>query len=196
MRATNVTGHCQGNPPGYDIWNGRLLGGRPSSWHLKEQTSAWTDEERERVLEVLGELPAILKDEGIDGIYRLKRAIIPENPASNNFSSVVLYDTAFEKDYNLAHVLAHELSHRLYGSLSKREKDSFRIAGKWKLTKKNTYEVGRPQSEFLRPNGMLSPEEDFCDTIPTYFLQPNKLKILSPRLFNWVDNHVKVWSAK
>ncbi|MBI4402627.1 MAG: hypothetical protein HY537_00610 [Deltaproteobacteria bacterium] len=196
VRATDVTGHCHANPPGYDVWNNKLMTGRPLSWHKEEKTATWTDEERERILEALGDLPAALKDEGIDGIYRLMRAIDPANPASNNFNSIVVYDSAFNKDYNLAHVLGHELSHRLYGSLSEREKDSFRISGKWRLTKPKTYEVGRPKNEFLRPNGMLSPEEDFCDIVPTYFLQPEKLKSLSPRVFNWVNNHIKLWSLK
>ena len=196
VRATNVTAHCSTNQSGYDIWNAKLLDGRPSFWQPDEKTANWTPEERERVLEALGELPRVLKDERINGFYRLKQAALPKNPASNNFSDIVVYDAAFSRDYNLTQVLGHELSHRLYGLLTDHEKDSFQMAGKWKLTKKQTYEVGRPKSEFLRSNAMLNPEEDFCDIIPAYFLQPAKLKAISPRLFQWADNHVKIWSAK
>ncbi|MBI4402625.1 MAG: hypothetical protein HY537_00600 [Deltaproteobacteria bacterium] len=197
MRASNVVGHCQSNPPGYDVWNAKLMNGRPRYWHPKEEISSWTDEERERVLEALGELPAVLKDEGIDGIFRLKNALIPDNPASNSFSSVVLYDVAFSKQFNLTQVLGHELTHRLRKSLSDAEFASFQKAAKWKVDPKTgLLRSHRPENQFLRRNGMLSPEEDFCDDVSMYFLQPNKLKQIAPKVFDWIDNHVKLWRVK
>ena len=109
VSAADVAAHCRKNPSGFHSWSGLLKEGRPPSWRRpNEQSKNWLVEETERMLEALGETPTILKEQGIDGFFRMAKADAPGNPASLRGTNVVVYDDAFEKEHVLAHVLAHE----------------------------------------------------------------------------------------
>jgi hypothetical protein len=194
VKAANVSGHCQGNPSDYDVWNPKLMDGRPMSWrHNSEESKKWTSEERERVLETLGETPSLLKNRNINGIYRMGASDYPDNPASNNLSDFVLYDNAFEDEkYNLTHVLNHELCHRLFDDMSTEDQRAFQQAGGWREEKRNGKTVlvnDRREEQFVRKNDMLSPIEDFADSVTAYIHEPTKLKRIAPSVFGWIDKH-------
>lgn len=156
-----------------------------------ERPANWIPEEIERVLEALSETPKLLKGLDINAIYRMKESVNPENPAANHGGDIVIYDAAFEPKYKLAHVLDHEMAHLLFGALSEREKKAFRDAAKWGLTESKTFVPGRPEGQFLRKNGMLSPDEDFADSVTAYIHEPQKLKKVSPETFGWMERHLK-----
>jgi len=194
VSATDVKGHCRHNTSDYATWHPKLRNDRPRSWGPhKEDTSVWSVEETERILEVLEKIPALLKELGPEAIYRSRKSAVPGNPASTNFGSLVLYDSAFDSEFNLAHVVTHEFAHRLYESLSDFERGTFLSAAKWRTDQKRgkAFIAGRPEAEFIRRNGMLSPAEDFSDDVATYLHQPQKLKSISPGIYQWMEGHLK-----
>lgn len=186
----DIKPHCRENPPGYEIWEKKLVTGKPPFWpYSKEQPTAWTEEERERVHEALGELPDLLKDKNMGGIYRLREATFPGNPSTNNYSDIALYDAAFKSPYILAQILGHEFSHRFYENLSKDKKKSFQNAADWHHDSKGELYTRRPESKFLRKNGMLSVEEDFADALPAFVLTPLEPKRKSPEIYGWIEKN-------
>lgn len=119
---------------------------------------------------------------------------VPDNPGATHGADIVLYDKAFDSDQVLTLILNHEMAHRLLETLTRDELKSFLDAAKWKAKRvggARTYVAGRPESQFLRPNGKLSYQEDFADDVAAYIHQPNRLKAVSPELFLWMEKHLK-----
>lgn len=188
VKEADVTAHCRKNPSSYLNWLPRLKMGIPRFWGSKtDQVSEWTIEERERLFEALNEIPDFLKQD-FDAIHRMKNLANSDNPASVKGTTVVIYDAAFSSNHNLTHILAHEMAHRYFEGLLETERESFRRAAGWIGT--SNPRPGRPAGQFLRPNGMLSPDEDFADDIATYFLRPLELKAKAPKIFGWMEKHL------
>ena len=184
-----IKGHCKQNSSDYPTWNQKLKDGKPESWpHKSEQAAKWTVEERERVLEALEETPKLLKDTNLYGIFRVREAIDPNNPASNDYADIVIYDKAFSPDYNFTRILNHELAHRLYENLSEEEKIQFQDAGDWIIDSSGRAKAGRPLKQFVRKNDMLSPTEDFADDVTEYVHAPERLKSTAPKVYRWIQN--------
>lgn len=187
VRETDVIAHCQKNPSDYGKWEPRLKNGIPKFGGSNiDKRAEWTAEERERLLEALGEIPDFLKED-FDRIYRMKNLDHSENPASVLGTTLVLYDAAFRSDQNLAQIITHEMAHR-YLEKHEGEKESFRKAAKWIGSSK--FQPGRPEDQFLRPNGMLSYHEDFADDMAAYIFRPESLKAKSPEIFQWMEKHI------
>ncbi len=137
VSASEVPSHCQTNPPSFAKWSEKLKRGMPPKWIEKsEKISAWTPEERERILDALGNLPSELLRDSVDGIYRLKRsAPYDKNPASGVRGEIAVYDPAFAEKQNLSRILGHELAHELFNNLNTPEKDLYRELADWTLSK-------------------------------------------------------------
>lgn len=74
-KATSVReSKCIPKRAGHDFWINRLKNGSPPNWPLKEGGAKWTEEQRDRVLEALSDLPEILWIQSIKGVYRLSRS--------------------------------------------------------------------------------------------------------------------------
>lgn len=193
VSASNVSGHCHKNPVSFDHWNPKKRTGLPSGWEFpKEKPKEWTDEEWERVLEALSELPEILWFSTVDGIYRLEKSRVHPNPAAGEPKSIALYDPAFESKHKLAQLLAHELAHELYRNLSASDKDSYRKATHWfegQVGEKAYTIRGRSEKTFIEPDGVDSPAEDFSNNIEYYLFNPKKLETVTPSAYKWVQNH-------
>src|SRR5262249_30255041 len=116
VKATQVSESCRGKNDVYNTWAPRLKTGFPPGWEIKtEKAAKWTEEQRERVLEALGELPEALQKTPLKGIYRLSKSIFYPNPASDdNEGTMALYDSAFDRSRRLARILAHEFAHEHY----------------------------------------------------------------------------------
>jgi hypothetical protein len=190
VNESDVKEHCRARSAAYDFWNPKLKSGRPESWGLtNEKNAEWSTAERERVLKILEGLPLLFRQLSPTGIYRLREAREPKNPGLTTLGRIVLYDVAFAKDYRLALVLTHELAHRLFEELSPEEQNSFRSAAGWRVrVSKNqaSFVPSRPKSQYVRPNGMLSPMEDFSDDIAAYLHDPRTLKKVAPRVYDWI----------
>jgi hypothetical protein len=128
--AATVKAHCSANPPGFEHWLTLLRNGKPQDWpHPFETGTNWTDEERERALEALSYLPNGLTSQKLEGIFRAQRSSAFSNPASNDdLGRIVLYDSAFDSDRNLAKILAHEFAHRIYAGLSTQDQENYNYA--------------------------------------------------------------------
>lgn len=197
VSASDVKGHCRRNTSDYTSWYPRLRNDLPKFRGPENyEPVSWSVEETERVLEVLDGIPTLLKKLGPEFIFRARKAPVPGNPASTNLGSLFLYDVAFEPEFNLAQVMTHEFAHGLYESLSAFELGTFLSAGKWRTGQgsRKTPRVGRPESEFIRRDGMLSPAEDFADDVATYIYQPKKLKEISPSIYGWKNTLILDWN--
>lgn len=117
--ASNVVGHCQSNPPGFDFWNSKKKNGLPPGWeHPQEKPKNWNEEDWKRVLEALSELPEALWVPTIDGLYRLDKSVFHPNPSSGEPGNIALYDPAFDSKEKLSKILAHELAHEYYRNMT------------------------------------------------------------------------------
>jgi hypothetical protein len=173
------------------MWLSRLIDGKPRPWiSTIEQAAQWKPDEKERLLDTLEELPVKLKELLPLKVFRLRSSEEPGNAASSGGGNLVLYDAAFAQSNNLAHVVAHEASHYLYLNLSRSLEADFLRVAKWKSNPKSPsqFESSRPTAQYIRPVGKQSPREDFSDCIATYVTQPDKLKKISPEIYNWVES--------
>jgi hypothetical protein len=194
VKATHVSESCRGKNAVYDTWAFRLKSGFPPGWENKtERPTQWTEEQRERVLEALGELPEALRKASLKGIYRLSKSIFHPNPASDdNEGIMVLYDSAFDKGQRLARIVAHELAHETYVALGRSSQTSYRKALGWKFeyepeSRKFLYK--ERAGNFVADDGRQGPMEDFANNLEYYLFEPNVLKGKTPKAFDWMKKH-------
>ncbi len=193
VSASNVTAHCQNNPSGYEFWQPKIVPGRPEGWpHSTEVTKNWTEEEKERVLEALADLPDALKLQTLRSIFRMSKSVSKsDNPSTSAQGVVVLYDDAFSKKYKLAQVLAHELAHQIYRDLSKGEKQDYRTVTNWFGYEDENGRGKRAQrdSGYIADDGKESPEEDFANNVEYSLFGPKKLQKVTPHAYRWIHEH-------
>lgn len=191
VRPSGVSAHCQKNPAGFDHWNPRKRKGLPPGWqHPEEKSKAWTEEEWERVLEALSELPELLWVPSVEGIYRLAKSRFPANPAAGEPKSIAIYDAAFETKRNLTQILAHELAHELYRSLSETDVRSYQRATHWferQVGKRTLVIRGRSEKQFISEDGVDSPAEDFSNNIEHYLFDPKRLEKITSTAHKWIQ---------
>lgn len=192
VRSTDVKSYCKVLTKAYEYSKKRFKKGRPANWpHNIEKASSWTDEETERIVEVLEELPEVLLSKVIVGIYRLKRSKDYPNPASSSDGVIVIYDSSFDLSRNLGRIIAHELSHQNFKDLSKDEKQDYRRATGWRLkieSDRNVYWVGRKDG-YVEEDGKISYEEDYSNNLEHYLYDPDKLKRVTPSAYEWIKKH-------
>jgi hypothetical protein len=190
VSASQVGAHCQNNPSGYSFWSNKFSSGVPRGWPWHDERSrAWTEEERERVLEALGEIPDELWNLSAEGIYRLDKSFDFPNPATSAERVIALYDTAFIQKRNLAQVLAHELAHMKYKTLSPNDELDYRMATNWIPQKENPGRYYARKEGYVEEDGRMNPEEDFANNVEYYLFNPEKLKRVTPYAFKWIQSH-------
>ncbi|WP_415062844.1 hypothetical protein [Bdellovibrio sp.] len=185
--ATEVRGHCKSHSAIYKSWEGRFQNSKYTSWpYAKEVFKAWTIADKERVIEVLETLPEELLSNSIEGIYRAVRSKDFPNPATSAEGIIVIYDSAFEKRYNLQRVIAHELAHQMYLDLSEIDITDYQYSTNWiPLRDKQKRYISRKDG-FVQDDGRESPEEDYANNIEFYLNEPEKLKKVTPNAYNWI----------
>jgi len=193
VSATEVSAHCQGNPDNYHYWETKLKDGHPYQWlNKKEVSKSWTTEERERILEALGELPSGLWDNAIINIYRMNISQTTKgNPGSSIRGVTVLYDSAFDQAHNLAEVLCHELAHQNYLNLGQVDIASYAEENGWN----NPKDIGGlniwipTRSSYVEPDGRDSPWEDYANNVQYFLFHPEKLHLVTPSAYDWIKYH-------
>lgn len=183
---------CRKNPESYATWNNRLKAGFPPKWEFKsEKSKNWTQDEKENVLDALSTLPSILLNENVPGIYRLKTsAQLAENPAANFQKQIALYDKAFSGKYDVARILAHELSHVFYQKMTTAEQVDYAKAAKWKATLwagLRDIELTLNRKDFIEEDSQNNPEEDFTNNIEYFLFDSQTLKKKNPQLYDWIS---------
>ena len=185
--------HCQNNPPAYVIWNPKLKNGSPPNWEFKnEKSKNWTDEEKEKVLEALSELPPQLLNQPVDGIYRMSESKQHEvNPASGYAHNIVIYDKAFDEGNNLARILSHEFAHEIYRQLPVAGKVDYAKAADWGVSfvgdGLNNPDFFPNRDGFVEEDGKNSIDEDFANNIEYFLFNQGTLKSKTPKVFNWIS---------
>jgi hypothetical protein len=192
ISATSVTAHCQTNPTAYSNWHDRLKNGRPADWlQNQEKAKSWSEEERERVIDALSDLPPSLLIDTVRGIFRLDRSqAYDANPASGQDGEITVYDPAFTKEQNLARILGHEMAHELYRHLSVDDKRNYLFAADWlpyKNTKTGEWLLIPNRDQYVAEDGKESPTEDFSNNIEYYLFDPDALKVKSPKVYDWIQ---------
>lgn len=170
------------------FWKEKVIEAKPKAWRSESEISkSWTEDEKNKVLENLSHLPDILKTKNFRGFYRMKTSAGLVNPGANFDDQIALFDRAFDGPYSLSRVIAHELAHEYYSNLSQAEKSSYLNAMGW--IKAAGGEKYLPRSDgFMRVDAKDSPEEDFAVNIETYLFEPEQLKQVVPRAYQWVGN--------
>lgn len=193
VSATQVIGHCKDNPPAYSKWQNRLKDEKvsPKLWpHPNEHQKHWSEEERERVIEALSDLPDTLLLNSVSGIFRFDKfsGTTNENPAANRNGVIVLYDSAFSTKGKLARILAHELSHEYYRQLSDDKTRSYLQVAQWFLirdqkTHKTRLVPGR--FDYVENDGPESVAEDFSNNLEYFLFDPPTLEKTNPKIYQW-----------
>lgn len=187
VRATNVRGYCKENPRGYEKWHQRLSNDRPSFWGYKsEKSKKWTTEEVERVYDALSIFPQQLLDLDKVEIRRMIESVNNDNPATTNFGDVVLYDSAFKHKVPMEQILAHELSHPLYKTLTDNQREDFTFSAGWEKVGKSNLWTTKVKKIFIESDSRVSIEEDFANHIEHYLFKNDSLKKNSPEAHKWI----------
>lgn len=163
VAASEISAHCRKNSVGFEYWNPKKKADVPPGWqHPEEKPKAWTEEEWEKVLEALSELPEILWSQTIEGVHRLRKSRYPDNPAAGEPKKIAIYDAGFEPKQNLAQILAHELAHELYRNISEADRESYQHATHWferKVGDRILVVRGRSEKQFIKDDGVDSPAD-------------------------------------
>ena len=170
----------------------RLRTGFPKDWPLKEKIKKWKELERRQTAESISKMPEeLIRGNSIE-IYRLEKSIIFPNPSTNMNSrpfKVSVYDSAFDKKYDIAQILSHELAHALYQQMSQDMKSSYNLKMNWVLIDRARELWISRKDGFVEEDGKISPEEDFSNNVEYYLWKPEKLKSVSPHAFDWLKTH-------
>ncbi len=185
---------CRKNPPSYAVWYERLKNGRPNKWeNNNEKSKDWTDDEKERVLEALSDLPNELKLESVLGFYRMAESKQYElNPAAGFANNIVIYDSAFKIGSNLARVITHEFAHGLYRQISISERVSYAKAAEWDVSF-NFETIKDPHFQLLRSylfeqDSKNSVDEDFANNIEYFLFNSAQFKLKNSQVFRWIES--------
>lgn len=172
---------CKTDP----YWKKKIKEGRPSAWDFKsEVTTAWTDEAKSKLTEILSQSPDSFKSLSLDGIYRMKKSVQIVNPATTHDNSIAIYDPAFNNPiFSIDHVIFHELAHILYWNMTRAEQKNYADSLGW--TRKDL--TDQRDGEFIVPAAKKSREEDFANNIEGYLLDPNSLKNKIPAAYSWIS---------
>jgi hypothetical protein len=168
---------------------------RPVNWpeaNKLEKTSGWTVEETERMLEALANVNEVLWLGSIKGFHRMDKSIFPNNHASGTPGHIVLYNSAFGENQNLARILTHELAHEYYrGEMNLTEQVGYNVLSGWRID--NSRPSNGPKkwrstrSKFVDADGSDSPEEDFANNVEYFFFNKTKLQFLAPEPYSWIE---------
>ena len=148
----------------------------PKGWPFKNEIfKKCTPLEQKNIKNISYSLPKILTYVGKIKILCAKKSDAEDNPATSSPEGkiIVFYDSAFKMD--IKRVLAHELAHFLYNSLSDNEKKLYWKTAKW--NSKNSKKI--PQTDrviFSAPDGRFNPEEDFANNVEQFLIEPQKMK--------------------
>lgn len=159
----------------------------PQAWdEVSEKTKPWKISERKLAIKSVLSLPRKLIEKSAFKIHRMPIAKFKKNPAATKGHDISLYDAAFRSGTPLARILAHEAAHVYWNDMKTSEVEAYRIAANWiRLVPSQKLVPGRAAKTFTEPDGMLLMTEDFANNVEYLLFDPDKLKKLTPSLFQW-----------
>ena len=175
--------------------------GLPPDWpHKNEKGKAWAEEEKNLLIEALEAAPQGILPKKLIGIYRAEKSRQFPNPATSGVATdgtlegfVVIYDSAFEKNQNLARIVIHEMSHQIYVELSDDDQGSYHTVTNWFVEKdpktEQTKGLAARLTGFVLDDGRDSPGEDFANNVEFFLFEPKKLQEVTPHAHRWISEH-------
>jgi hypothetical protein len=192
VSSANVKQHCRPHTKVSEYLLPLFKLGIPPNWpNRSEKLGAWTEAERERLLDVLENLPGQLLTKKLVGFYRLRKSKDYPNPATSAEGIIVLYDSAFDSSRDLGRIVAHELVHQHFREFKSEDGRSYRRATGWHLklgSDRKIYWEGR-ESGYVEEDGKNSFEEDYANNVECYLFDPNKLKKITPSAYEWIKKY-------
>ncbi len=175
-------------PPNKE-WEDKLKDGHPIDWpNEKELASPWSQEERQKMLDIFVRLSNSFSANGLVGIYKLERprSFSSLGAYSSYFDGhIIFYQKAFNGDKEPIRLFVHEFGHHLHETALKNEFADYNKVLNWPDSGET-----RP-GNFVRPDGKDSPEEDFAINFETYILEPQNLKSIVPKAYRWMTINLK-----
>ncbi len=169
-------------------WKSKIKDGRPEKWEPStEKSTSWTNEEKEKLLAVLAQLPDVFKKIAFRGFYRMQRSSAMGNPGSiaESGQEIVIYNIAFDgPGLSLDRIVAHELSHALFLNFSKSEIKEYEMSLGWNVVFKGQARSG----PFISSGSRDNVDEDFANNIEYYLYSPEELKSKVPKAYSLILN--------
>lgn len=185
--ATHVTAYCRSKSKAADYWANYISNGRPDNWpNSKEVFRTWAKQDIEMVLDALSLVPELLWRPV--QFYRAGKSIYKGNSASRFMGSVVLYDGAVADRKKLGRIIAHELAHEMYDGFSSVDQTGYKIIAGWKTVRVGAEIKDQAMDRhFVARDGDQSPDEDFANNMEYFIFEPVRLRLASPKIFNWFE---------
>ncbi|MGE3760584.1 MAG: hypothetical protein AB7H97_22660 [Pseudobdellovibrionaceae bacterium] len=190
VKATTVKTHCKQLSKGYQYLQSRFAEGVPIGWpHKTEKVRNWTEAEKQRLIEIIEELPDSLLSRAFKNIYRLQKSKDFPNPATSADGVIVVYDSSFDPARDLGRILAHELSHQSFLELSEEDQQDYRRATGWTVQferDQKLYWIPRKDG-YVEDDGRISYGEDYANNLEYFLYDPDKLKKVTPSAYKWFE---------
>ena len=184
VRATNVKEQCR---PYRKLTTPvpKFLANKPANWPiLNEKFKAWTKEEETDLKRILEKLPKALTHVGEIKFHRSGEK--SPNPAQSNSENkiITIYDSISTHDKS--RVIAHELAHFYWDSMSDLEKEKYNEAAQW-IKSKDGKSISLTRKGVPIQDSYLGPHEDFSNNVELFLYQKESLS-KNPELIKLLEN--------
>lgn len=158
----------------------------PDNWNFNEVFKAWEDRELNQFFNDGDRLPALLRKQVLEKIFRGEKSIYPTNPAASLPSGklIILYDTYFQRN-DRVRVLGHEMAHLLYWRLSREQKKEFAQISGWNFDEVKGLRT--PPKILIYEDSVDGPAEDFANNIEAYYFDRKHLKRNNLKLLKFIE---------
>ena len=181
------------NPPDYSELTKHTTG------EFRKRFTSFKNEEILTIITMLEEFPSgMITTPGLKYIIRRLDAtphpLYPEAPAVAWTSAgyIEFMESAFIGDYqHLQRLILHEKAHFLWSHLFDDQlKEDWKILGEWYQDKDGEW-FTLNETEFVSAYAHgVNPNEDMAETISYYIVNPDKLRSVSPKKYEFIQNRV------
>lgn len=190
VAATNVRASCRTLTKTDEVWLPRLHSSFPGERPQPlEKAKPWSEEERERLLEVLNELPESIVNSKVRAFVRAVKSKVPNNPATWDNGYIFLYDEAFHQKHTLGRIVAHEMAHQVFRDLPGERQEDYRFATNWYATDSAGSMFIQRTEGYVQDDGRVSPEEDFANNVEYLLFDEPKLLKETPQAHRWLKSY-------
>ncbi len=184
VKATNVKEQCR---PYRKLTTPipKFLSSKPAHWPIpNEKFKSWTKEEETGIRQILGRLPNALTHIGEIKFHRSGEK--SPNPALSNSENkiITIYDSISTHDKS--RVIAHELAHFYWDSMSDLEKEKYNEAAQW-IKSKDGKSISLTRKGVPIQDSYLGPHEDFSNNVELFLYQKESLS-KNPELIKLLEN--------
>lgn len=178
--------HCRERWKGADLHIRQFSDDPILGWGKKgESFKKWSRSEIQTILELLPKLPQWAKVEQYT-FRRAVKSIHQGNSATSELTkkTIVLYDNFFTYNDKLG-AIGHEASHFVYPELTDFDIAEFEKLSGWSIETKDRKVYVVPPQNLLMPDSALNNEEDFTNHAEMYISNPEKLKKINPKMYEF-----------